>query len=157
LPLENETTPAPVIRVIREHELPQLLQLYQHLHPQDAPLPPPVQLQSIWANICANPNLQYVVAEVDGRIVSSCALAIIANLTRGARPYALIENVITHPDFRCRGLGTALLKHTAQIARSNRCYKIMLLSGSKRAETLSFYERVGFLRNVKTGFVMPLD
>ena len=32
----------------------------------------------------------------------------------------------------------------------------MLLTGSKREETLRFYERAGFQRNIKTGFVMKL-
>jgi len=51
-------------------------------------------------------------------LVASCALAIIANLTRGARPYAVIENVVTHESYRRRGLGTAVLHHAVDLARS---------------------------------------
>jgi ribosomal protein S18 acetylase RimI-like enzyme len=145
------------IRPIRSDELPQLIELYQHLHSKDAPLPTEDQLQSIWRSIQNNPDIHYLVAEIGGQFVSSCTLAIIPNLTRGARPWAVVENVVTHTDFRRRGLGIAVLKKATEIARQRNCYKIMLLTGSKREETFAFYERAGFRRNVKTGFVMVLE
>jgi GNAT superfamily N-acetyltransferase len=144
------------IRSIRSDELPQLIELYRHLHPDDAPLPPQDQLQSIWQSIQNNPDLHYLVAEINGQLVSSAALAIIPNLTRGACPYALIENVVTHTDFRRQGLGTAVLNKATEIARQRNCYKIMLLTGSNRPETLRFYETTGFVKNQKTGLVMIL-
>jgi GNAT superfamily N-acetyltransferase len=66
--------------------------------------------------ILADPQMLYLVAEVDGKIISSCTLAIILNLTRGARPYGLIENVVTHPDFRRQSFGTRLLHATLKLA-----------------------------------------
>jgi hypothetical protein len=33
------------------------------------------------------------------------------------------------------------------------CYKVMLLTGRQDEATLRFYEKVGFRRGVKTGFV----
>jgi GNAT superfamily N-acetyltransferase len=142
-----------VIREIREDELPQLLELYKHLHQDDDPLPGDLELTSIWKGICANPMLHYIVADSGGSIVSSCALVIIPNVTRGARPYGLIEHVVTHADYRCRGLGTAVLKHALGLAWESNCYKVMLLTGSKRPETLRFYEKAGFIQGVKTGFI----
>jgi GNAT superfamily N-acetyltransferase len=146
-----------ILRLIREDELPQLLDLYRHLHVADLPLPPRDELAALWQSIRCDPNLAYIVAELDGHLVASCALAIIPNLTRGARPYAIIENVVTHADHRRRGLGTAVLRHATDLARRRGCYKIMLQTGSKRPETLRFYEQAGFQPNLKTTFVMPLD
>jgi GNAT superfamily N-acetyltransferase len=146
----------PILRPARENELPQLLELYRHLHANDLPPPPAGELSALWQSMIRNENLVHIVAEVDGKLVSSCALAIVPNLTRGARAYAVIENVVTHKDYRRRGLGTAVLHHAVDLARSRGCYKVMLLTGSKHPETLRFYERAGFLPNVKTGFVKPL-
>ena len=147
----------PIIRQIRPDELHALLDLYRDLHDHDAPPPPESQLAATWQTICKDENLIYLVAELHNQLVSSCTLAIIPNLTRGARPYAVIENVVTHRDHRNHGLATMVLRRAAEIARTRRCYKIMLLTGSKRPETLRFYEKAGFLPGVKTGFIMPLN
>jgi GNAT superfamily N-acetyltransferase len=111
------------------------------------------EIASLWQSICANPLLYYFGADVDGRLVSTCTLAIIPNLTRSARPYGLIENVVTHPDFRRRGIGTALLRHALQLAWAQNCYKVMLLTGRNEPGTLRFYEQAGFTSGEKTGFV----
>src|SRR5215218_463354 len=96
----------PVLRPVRQHELSGLLALYRHLHPEDPELPILPHVEEHWAAICANPHWQYLGAEVDGRLVATCVLSVIPNLTRHARPYGLIENVVTHPDFRRRGVAT---------------------------------------------------
>jgi GNAT superfamily N-acetyltransferase len=86
-------------------------------------------------------------------LVSSCTLTIIPNLTRGARPYGLIENVITDQGYRGRGFGTRLLRHALQVAWDRDCYKVMLLTGHKDEGVFRFYEGAGFRRGVKTGFI----
>ena len=94
-----------------------------------------------------------IVAVEDGLIVASCTLVVVPNLTRGARSYGLIENVVTHAAFRRRGLGRRVLHHALAMAWELRCYKVMLLTGSREESTLRFYERAGFKRGVKTGFI----
>jgi len=135
-------------------DLPQLLGLYQYMIPDDPLLPIDDALQQHWQSILANDALFYIVARVGDRVVSTCALTIIPNLTRSARPYGLIENVVTHPDYRKRGIGTQVLQHALEIAWNHDCYKVMLLTGSKNEATLRFYENAGFLRGEKTGFVI---
>ncbi len=141
------------VRLITRDELPQLLALYHHLNPVDAPLPADDVLQSIWDTILHDPRLYYIVADLANQLVATCNLTIVPNLTRGARPYGIIENVVTHADYRRQGFGTQLLHYALALAWQQKCYKVMLLSGSKREETLHFYEKVGFKRGVKTGFV----
>ncbi|MBI5303529.1 MAG: GNAT family N-acetyltransferase [Chloroflexi bacterium] len=141
------------IRTINRNELPALLELYRHLHAVDAPLPSDDLLHQVWNDIVNDPRLDCLVAECDSKLIASCTLAIIPNLTRGARPYGLIENVVTHAEYRQKGVGTELLRHALQIAWAKNCYKVMLLTSSKREETHRFYERAGFRKGVKTGFV----
>jgi len=146
------------IRPIEKEELPELLALYEHLHENgDAPLPPDERLARIWDSIFSNPLLHYLVGDIDGEIASSCTLAIVPNLTRGARPYGLIENVVTHRDYRGRGFGARMLRRALQIAWEHDCYKVMLLTSRKDEATLKFYERAGFERGVKTGFIAHPD
>ena len=61
--------------------------------------------------------------------------------------------MVTHPDYRKKGLATACLDYAKGIAEKEGCYKIMLLTGSKEESTLRFYERAGFNRNDKTAFI----
>lgn len=141
------------IRPIRADELRSLLALYRHLHPADPELAETADLAELWARICDDRSLHYLGAEADGSLVAACTMAIIPNLTRAARPYGLIENVVTHRDFRRRGIGTALLRATLQIAWGCGCYKVMLLTSRRDEATLRFYEQAGFQGGVKTGFV----
>jgi GNAT superfamily N-acetyltransferase len=141
------------VRRIRDDELASLLELHTHLNPVDDPLPGKEQLEQTWKEIQSDPRLRCFVAVQGGRIVGSCMLIIIPNLTRGARPYGLIENVVTHREYRRRGVGTRLMQHALQVAWDQKCYKVMLLTSSPQEGVLDFYEKVGFVQGVKTGLV----
>jgi GNAT superfamily N-acetyltransferase len=145
------------IRLIRPDEMQQLLTLYQYLHPTDPDLVPGPELDRLWREICSDPKLHLLVAKAGGVLVSTCTLSVIPNLTRGARPYGLIENVVTHPDHRGRGISTAVLKAALQAAWGVGCYKVMLLAGRKDEATKTFYEQAGFRSGVKSAFIATPD
>ncbi|MCL2814922.1 MAG: GNAT family N-acetyltransferase [Oscillospiraceae bacterium] len=123
---------------------------------------PPKEKQDIGAwsrlleKLIAAPGYHLLVAESEGRVVSSVTLVIIQNLTHNLRPYALIENVVTHSDFRNRGYASALMEKAGEMAKEGGCYKIMLMTGSKKESTLRFYERCGFDMRGKTAFLKRL-
>jgi len=144
-------------RLIRAEELPGLLDLYQHLNSDEPPLPTKAVLDQVWKDFINDPKIYCVVGEIAGHLVASCTLIVIPNLTRGARPYGLIENVVTHPEYRKKGYGSSLLRHALRLAWEKRCYKVMLLTGRKQEETLRFYEKAGFQQGIKTGFVAKPD
>ncbi|MCC5640120.1 GNAT family N-acetyltransferase [Nostoc sp. CHAB 5844] len=130
-----------------------LLNLYKHLNPTDAPLPDELKLQEIWHEILSDRKISCFVADMHGNLIASCILVVVPNLTRGARPYGLIENVITHAEYRRQGVGTRLINHALQFAWDQNCYKVMLLSSNQRQEVHQFYEKSGFKKDIKTGFV----
>jgi GNAT superfamily N-acetyltransferase len=141
------------VREIKEDELNELLNLYSHLHATDEPLPNVDVVNAIWHEIQTNPNIQYFGMFVDGRLISSCTICIIPNLTRGCRPYGVIENVVTHKDFRNKGYGTHILGHALGYAWGRNCYKVMLQTGRKDEATFQFYESAGFDRYEKRAFI----
>lgn len=144
------------VRRIKADELEKLLALYRFLNPEDPVLIVDDELRRHWNSILSDPSLYYLVVEEDGMLVSACALAIIKNLTRSTRPYGLIENVVTHENYRNRGYGTAVLKKAVAIAAEHTCYKVMLMTGRKEENTLRFYEKAGFDRGEKTAFIKRL-
>ena len=130
-----------------------LLELYTYLAVTDLPLPKENVLEQVWKDFIGDPKISCVVGEVEGRFAASCTLVIVPNFTRGAHPYALIENVVTHAAWRNQGIGSAMLRYTLDLAWKAGCYKAMLLTGRKQEEVLRFYEQAGFKRGEKTGFV----
>lgn len=144
-----------MIREITENDFDQLLRLYMQLH--DNPFPEKSKrVLAVWNNILADENHHIIVAEEDGNIVSSCVCVIIPNLTRGQRPYAFVENVITDEKYRKRGLATACLDYARELAQRKNCYKMMLLTGARQESTLRFYEQAGYNKNDKTAFIQWL-
>lgn len=143
------------IRKVIESDLDDLLELYLDLHETEK-LTDSEELRKLWSDIIEDPNYHLLVGIVDGRIVSSVTLIVIKNLTRFMRPYALIENVITHSSERGKGYATMLMNRACEIAASANCYKVMLLTGSKSEKTLNFYRNCGFNSNDKTGFIRKL-
>lgn len=141
------------VRLIRKNELKPLLSLYKYLIPDDLELEIDTDVENHWDEILSDPNLFYLVIEENGKIVSSCTLAVIKNLTRAARPYGIIENVVTHPDYRNKGYGTAVLNRAAHICQEKNCYKVMLLTSRNEEPIIRFYENAGFDRGEKTGFI----
>jgi GNAT superfamily N-acetyltransferase len=141
------------IRKIEVSELDALLALYEHLHADDQPLPARHQVEAVWQTIMANPAHSCFGLYRDARLVASCSISLVANLTRGCRPFALIENVVTHTEHRGRGYGQALLVHAQDFAWEQDCYKVMLMTSSKDPATLRFYESAGFDRHDKQAFI----
>ena len=141
------------VRRLQVGDLDPLLTLYGHLHVSDAPMPPESDVLNVWRELMSNARYRYYGGFVEGQLVSSCALTIVPNLTRGCRPYGVIENVVTHASHRRRGYGREVLHQALEEAWSLGCYKVMLLTGRKDEATFRFYESVGFDRNAKQAFV----
>lgn len=144
-----------MVREARIEDLDELLRLYLFLHEDSIP-EMNEHLEKTWNQIIEDPNHHLIVNEIDGKIVSSCVCVIIPNLTRNVRPYAFVENVVTHADYRGRGLARECLNYAKEISEKENCYKMMLLTGSKKNETLRFYENSGYNSGDKTAFVQWL-
>ena len=141
-----------MIREAREEDLDELLQLYLFLHEDSIP-EQNAHLKKTWNQIIEDPNHHLIVKEIDGQIVSSCVCVIIPNLTRNVRPYAFVENVVTHANHRGKGYASECLDFARKIAEQENCYKMMLLTGSKNPKTLHFYEKAGYNSSDKTAFI----
>lgn len=141
------------IQELKLSDLDKLLDLYTHMHAVDDPLPARNVVEEVWHKIQDDSYFKYFGAFVNRKLVSSCTLSVIPNLTRGCRPYGVIENVVTHGDYRCRGYASSILKHALNYAWNKGCYKVMLLTGRKKEGIYKFYESVGFDRYTKQAFL----
>ena len=144
-----------MVREAVKEDLKSLLELYLFLHEETIPKMD-AHLEDTWNQIIEDRNHHLIVKEIDGQIVSSCVCIIIPNLTRNVRPYALVENVVTHRNHRGKGYAGECLDYAKCIAEQENCYKIMLLTGSKNPETLNFYEKAGYNGKDKAAFIQWL-
>ena len=145
-----------MVREARREDLPALLKLYLSLHETSVP-EDSVHLRQVWEAILRDENRYLLVYEKDGELVSSCDCVILPNLTRGGKPYALIENVVTRTDSRGKGFAGECLARARELAAAAGCYKVMLMTGSRQESTLRFYRKAGFDSGEKTAFVLRLD
>lgn len=145
-----------MVREAKQEDLKKILELYLCLHEESIPEQSNC-LSNTWKQILEDENHHLIVNEVEGKIVSSCVCVVIPNLTRNVRPYAFLENVVTHTDFRGHGLASEYLEYAKQIAKQHNCYKMMLLTGSRNKEILDFYKNAGYNSSDKTAFIQWLD
>jgi GNAT superfamily N-acetyltransferase len=142
-----------VFREVGPADFDGVLRLYRQLHPDDGPIVDDQAAHQVFAEILSSPRLHLFVLERGGTVSATAYLNVIPNLTRSARPYAVIENVVVDETLRGTGVGKQLMAATLEAAWDAGCYKAMLLTGSKRARTLGFYRSCGFSPDAKTGFV----
>jgi len=145
-----------IVRFIQEDERDALLALYAQLNEHDPALDDSEELRLHWKAMIQDESLKMIAVEQDGVLAASCVLHILKNLTRGAKPYALIENVVTHKGYRRRGLGRLALNKAKEIAEQSGCYKIMLLTSRTDIAVHQFYQTAGYRGDVKTGYVLKL-
>jgi len=88
------------------------------------------QWEELLSRLEKDDHMYLLVAEEDGKAVSSVEMVIIESLTHNVRPFAVIENVVTHGDYRNRGYASALLQRASEIAKEKNCYKVLLETGS---------------------------
>jgi GNAT superfamily N-acetyltransferase len=132
-------------------EYDQLLVLMRQLNPLD-PEASNIELQ-VFKEIINSTYLDLLVAEDGGLLLGSCYLNVIPNITRGGRPYAVIENVITDSAHRNRGIGRSLLDHAVKLAWAQNCYKVMLMSGRTESAVHAFYKSCGFNTDEKQAYI----
>jgi GNAT superfamily N-acetyltransferase len=131
-------------------DLEAVLGLLAQLNPEDEALAPEVAAAA-WREILERPGVETLLACLDGAVVACLTLVLVPNLSRGAKPYALIENVVTDEAHRGRRIGRVLLDAALARAWELGAYKVMLMTGSKQESTLGFYRAAGFTDD-KTAF-----
>lgn len=145
-----------LVRKAEEADFDRIIDLYRQLQPSDPILTDGTD-RAVFHEILRSPWLSLFVLEDHGRVQSSCYLNVIPNITRSARPYAIIENVITDVAARSKGYGKRVVGHALQEAWAAGCYKVMLLTGSKREATHAFYRACGFSGDAKQAFIARRD
>jgi ribosomal protein S18 acetylase RimI-like enzyme len=93
------------------------------------------------------PELDLIVLSPDGQIASFGSIWFDQHLS-----LAEFEPVGTVPEFRKRGLGSALIAEGCNRLRRLRCRKVSVMSWSESAGANRLYQRAGFLPKIKKNY-----
>lgn len=134
----------------RLEDLNDLLDLYRQLHLEDPPIEHE-RAENVWNQILATDHRTVLLAHLGPLLVGSVEYSIWQNLTRSARPYILIENMIVDRNHRRLAIGSSLMTEVNRRCSKIQPYKFQLavaLDGPT-----AFYESCGYAND---GFVMKL-
>ena len=144
------------IRLLNENDLESLLELYIQLDKQNEHYSIN-KSKEIWQKINSTKNIKYIGAIENNKVISTCYLVIIPNLTVGGKSIGFIENVITDHKYRKKGIGKKVIEMAIKISTENDCYKVILQSGIQRNEAHQFYRNIGFDDMTKKAFDLRLN
>jgi ribosomal protein S18 acetylase RimI-like enzyme len=97
-----------------KEDLPNILKLYEQLNPEENIINTEDAKEIL--KIIEQDNIKYFTAKEDGKIVTSCYIAIITNLTRNGKSIGFIENVITDKEYRRKGIGKNVMEMAIKYA-----------------------------------------
>ncbi len=135
------------IRAAQRADLPGVLALYAQPELDDGAVLPLEEAAHVFARFARYPDYTLYVAEHDKQIVGSFALLIMDNLGHLGAPSAIVEDVVVDPALHGGGIGKAMMRFAADVARDKSCYKLVLSSNAKREAAHKFYEGLGFERH----------
>lgn len=133
-------------------DLPSLLELFavSEVSPSVQPLE---RAEMVWRQTLDRLGVYVLVSCEGGRVTATCMLITAPNLLREGRSHAFLENVVTHPDFRGRGHGTAVVRAALAQAWTDDCHHVLMQSGRPDPRVHRFYENLGFVPGRRTAYV----
>ncbi|GLZ62617.1 GNAT family N-acetyltransferase [Micromonospora sp. NBRC 107095] len=136
-----------VVRVAVEQDDPErVFDVLWQLAPGDA-RPDSSRLASAWRDLHAQAGRRLLLAVAGDTFVGTLDTLVAPNLTHGARPYMMVENVVVAPGWRRRGVARALVLAALDDATAAGCYKVQLVSNAARTDAHQFYASVGFTQS----------
>jgi len=145
-----------VVREAGLNDLDKLMLLYTQLNKSNT-MNYDANIDDIYKAIIADDKQFVFIVETEYKLVSTCMLSIISNLTHSQRPYAIIENVVTDEKHRKKGYAEKVLRVAIETARKRNCHKIVLMTYSKFDYVRKLYEKIGFDCKKAMGFVLDFE
>ena len=138
------------VRLAKAEDLSRVLELNRELNPGDPHVELGDESVEVWQEILGDKRSNYFVLELEGRVMGCAMLVISPNLTRGMRPFGVLQSVVVSAVCRGKGYGQILVQQLLDYAWDKNCYQVLVQTG--RPETVPFYNSLGF-KPEKTGLV----
>ncbi|MEU8423186.1 GNAT family N-acetyltransferase [Micromonospora sp. NPDC048835] len=94
-------------------------------------------MTSAWRDLHAQAGRRLLLAVAGETVVGTLDTLVAPNLTHGARPYMVVENVVVAAGWRRRGVARALMLAALDDAAAAGCYKVQLVSNATRTDAIA--------------------
>ncbi|MGH9041020.1 MAG: GNAT family N-acetyltransferase [Acidimicrobiia bacterium] len=118
------------------------MRLLVQLHPTYPPDPGVVE--QVIDVVLGDPHRALLMATIDDEVVGTADVLVVANLTHGGRPWAVVENVVVDEAWRQQGIGRALFGEIEAHTQAAGCYMVQLLTLKHRHDAHAFYASIGY-------------
>lgn len=145
------------IELATADDIPQLAELLAILFAQEADFRPLQKMQEQGLGlIIASPHIGVIFAARDGGSHIGMVSLLFTVSTAEGGPVCWLEGMVVRPERRGGGLGSRLLNHAIEYARSHGFIRITLLTDRVNAGAIRFYGRHGFTESAMTALRLNL-
>jgi GNAT superfamily N-acetyltransferase len=139
-------------------DIPQLADLLSILFTQEADFQPARTRQEQGLRLILESSQVGIIfaARDEGEVVGMVSLLFTVSTAEGG-PACWLEDMVVRPDRRGSGLGSRLLQHAIDHARSSGFVRITLLTDRGNEGAIRFYERHGFRPSAMTALRLHLS
>jgi ribosomal protein S18 acetylase RimI-like enzyme len=125
-----------------------LCRLLSLLFAQEADFKPDAGRQSRGLRLILDqPGVGLICCATRGKsVIGMVSMLFTVSTAEGGRA-AWLEDMVVHPDWRGKSIGTQLLHEAINRARAAGCVRITLLTDSTNDPAIRFYEQAGFIRS----------
>ena len=124
------------IRMVEQADMADVIELLQSISEFK---PPKSDFPHIWDNLCQQNNVHSLIAIIDEKIVGYGSVLIEIKIRGGKMGH--IEDIVTHPNYRKKGIGQSIVDALFEIVKANSCYKVALQCKEQNYE---FYEKCNY-------------
>ena len=132
------------IRAATPRDLPEILELYRQLDPEDRPVLPLADAERIFETINEYPDYHVYVARRNGKTLGTFTLLIVDNLAHMGARSGIVEDVVVAAEWRGMGIGGQMMRFAMQKCHEAGCYKLVLSSNEKRSDAHQILRKIGF-------------
>ncbi len=135
------------IRTARCADIPAMTELLSDLFAieTDFLIDSSAQRKGLSALLNATEKTVVKVAVDSGRVVGMVTGQIVISTAEGGNSM-LVEDLVVRPEYRGKGIGSALLAGIEQTARERECLRMQLLADRRNAKALKFYAKRNWSR-----------
>ena len=134
------------IRPAAEADLPELVELLRQLFELEQDFEPDASKQQAGLSLMLeSPFAELLVAECGGRVAGFCGVQLQISTAMGSYA-AQIEDLVLHPEFRRRGIGSRLLDAAGAWAKQRDARRLQLNWDDQNLPAMRFYEARNWIR-----------